>query len=240
MERAEVLKGCAERGMAGRPAPEFLYIGGEFCERLLPSYACIRRLKSFFPSSKLVLLTPVLPQTALEGLLATLAACASGGLVWEVCVNDLGLFRVLLARGGGPRLSVGRLLAGTLGVSMQHGQVRKDLLSPRVSGIEADSVETLSFLNGALRRKLHLRAPFSYLGHTRDCRFRAAGRCGKQCLSGHLRLRSAIVEEMFLAGNAYLRSNAEEAAGIAERVRVKRLVLERPPAGAGPGPQRPQ
>ena len=240
MERAEVLKGCGGRVPAGATAPEFLYVGGEFCERLLPPPACLRRLKEAFPRSKLVLLTPVLSQPALESLLATLKAGAREGLPQEVCVNDLGLFRALLARGGGPRLSVGRLLAGALGVSMQHGQVRRDLLSPRVAGIEADSLETLSFLTGALRRKVHLRAPFSYLGHTRNCRFRAAGRCARQCLAGHLRLRSGIVGEMFLAGNAYLRDNAEEAARITEQVRVKRLVLERGPAKAPAGRPRPQ
>lgn len=234
------MKGCGDRISSGEPAPEFLYVGGEFCERLLPSPACLRRLKKTFPSSKLVLLTPVLSQPALESLLATLATCAREGLLWEVCANDLGLFHALLARGDRPHPGVGRLLANTLGVSMQHGQVKKSLLSPRVAGIEADSLETLSFLDGALRRKVHLRAPFSYLGHTRDCRFRAAGRCGRQCLSEPLRLRSGIVGEMFLAGNAYLRDNRNETARIMKQVRVKRLVLERGPAKATAEPPRPQ
>jgi hypothetical protein len=89
-----------------------LYYGSEFCERLIPGPAEVRRAASFAWERGMgfSLVTPYVTNSGLEKLRKVFASLANGHICCEVIVNDWGVLELLNRRYPGFEPVLGRLL----------------------------------------------------------------------------------------------------------------------------------
>jgi len=229
-------------------SPDFLVVGEEFCERLLPAWEKIEAVVDSGGVPVRSLLTPPVTDfglTRLEGLFERLATTMPG---IEVVLNDWGVDR-LLERISAPFPKVfGRLL---------NKQRTDPRLPPEVSHVEAESFQ--SFLvsrgyrriewsprwsskgSGAIRLPGTLRWPEAILSWTRSCLaanldgdFTPQGAigvvaCRQPCRDLDIRLNKRNFPcELMLRGNALLYEVQEPPAGLDGR-RIDRIVVDLEP-----------
>lgn len=174
-----------------------VYIGSEFCERLLPTEKALRRVVDSTVERNLyiTLATPFLTDAGLSVALSLLRNLEKnpGFNKLEVVVNDFGLLNLIEKNfpGGGPVLLLGRLLAkmkrgprGTAGIgeltpeAMDHFQ-RTNADVPRYSDFLRDAgfsrieldypLQGLKRDGAVLEASLHY--PFVYVAAGRYCQF---------------------------------------------------------------------
>jgi hypothetical protein len=106
-----------------------IYIGNEFCQKLIPAVSQLQRFLSFCDAEGLALslLTPYVTDEGLQGLRPLLERLACGGCEAEVVVNDWGVLRLVQRDYPTLRVVLGRLMHRTL-------------RDPRITGVLAQIV----------------------------------------------------------------------------------------------------
>jgi len=160
----------------GRPLSEkpsgakadFVYLGSEFCQNLLPGPAEFgRALKAF--GKPVVLVTPFLTDSLFGNIEAILRKYADKKNKLEIVANDLGLIH--LAAKKYPlvtKLSLGRLLGDFLKTATD-AFLQKFFSEHGISGIEADSPELLRRYSRLQNLSFTYHIPYAHMAVTRYC-----------------------------------------------------------------------
>ena len=215
----------ARRLREAGPEYDRIYLGDEFCERLLPS---LRQLQEALEleSKKMTLATSPLTDKGLAGAEKLLSALPAKA---EVVVNDWGLLegvkrhdlepvlgRLLLKYHRDPRLA---LIGGNIPPACRKVLHSSALTQERFAEflrkngfrrIELDCVPFDVDHGGLSGFKVSLHVPYSYVASTRQCltNYFTSGRfgireCDKQCLTHHFNWDSADPElTMLQEGNS--------------------------------------
>lgn len=206
-----------------------LYVGNEFCHRLLPEDKELFKSLAHVSKSK-TRITLVLPQVNEEGLsrVMQLIKCAKKiKAVDEIVVNDLGIMRYLTKRYPHQTIIAGRLLNKFYCPWQDEGQFK----TWRISGVEYDYLrESFSAMRkhsdlplikkgGEFIQKkglrIHMHYPYTVVHVTRHCSLANVFKnddpnpgiksCNRECLAiGALKLKAPLFKEMILAGNAQM------------------------------------
>ncbi len=214
-----------------------LYIGHEFCERLLPSDQEIESLvKDRSLPDKRSLVTPYVTQAGLERVQALVRRFVEKEPIFdEVIINDWGVFRAIREHGG--RRVLGRLLVRQLrdprlvdvdcgaqelpGLSISDDFIR---VIRDVFGISRIEMDTTPAELAAVSKELHvsLYRPFTYVTTTRLCPIAnldgkpagislVADRCNFECVDHAYELRNELMgRTLYLYGNTIFYRNEEE------------------------------
>lgn len=205
-EKALLLSAPALRA-AGPPAlagVKTLYLGDEFCQNLVPSPEDFSAALGKF-SGKVVLVTPLLTDAALDSVEEIIKEHASPRRRLEVVVNDLGLLHTVRKRyADRVAVSLGRVFGHRVKV-MPRAFMAKFLKDHGVRRVDLDDPALLPRFSG-LGLKFSFHHPFRYLSVTRFCPWERhwPAACGLACENRvrkleHPRLPSALL----LKGQAY-------------------------------------
>lgn len=160
----------------GRPLSEkpsgaksdFVYLGSEFCQNLLPGPAEFgRALKTF--GKPIVLVTPFLTDSLFGNIEAIIRKYADKMKKLEIVANDLGLLHLAAKKYSEvTKLSLGRLLGDFLKTAADPF-LEKFLSKHGVSRIEADSPELLRRYSSLQNLSITYHIPYSHMAVTRYC-----------------------------------------------------------------------
>jgi hypothetical protein len=215
-----------------------VYLGDEFCERLIPSPSMLERAFAWSVANRigLTLVTPYLSDSGIQPFTAALAVLAGTGERMEVVVNDWGGLRLARERlPGRIEIILGRsLVAGA--ASHVHPLPEAFLDFVVRQGIESLEFNSLALLavnkRGASERGLrcHVHHPFEYLAATRYCVFAsepeaclrdAIAACARECAGRYAFLEDggAARAHVFVKGNAcFLKQHSLDGAIDADRI----------------------
>lgn len=248
------------RGYGALPSPgeleaagaDRVYLGHEFCERLLPGKEELIRDLELLAGAGLeaTLSTPFLSEKGTERLAELLAGIDRiGAPRLEVVFNDWGALELLGEFPRFPRI-LGRLLSSQYAYCGEFPGVILELLGKaRVGAVELNSPAHLRAVReqlGAAGIKTHLHAPFSCLTVSRFCSsvlrsgkyFRdAIAGCSSECLTAAGTAAYKNEGEGICAVRAAAAGNTLEN-GVLVRGNAWLLEMEKPAAGAGFGPDR--
>lgn len=175
---------------------DLVYLGGEFCQNLLPGPEEFgRALKTF--KKRVVLVTPFLTDRLFKSIEAIIRKYSGGDGPLEIVANDIGLIhRVREKYASKARLSLGRILGNMLLKSSREAFIAKFLAENGITRIEADSAELLDRYGrlGGLSFTYHI--PYSYLAVTRFCPWEkhwVDEKCRYTCLGAARKLTSRLI-----------------------------------------------
>jgi hypothetical protein len=185
----------------------YLYIGNEFCERLLPSLTELDEAVSLYipKKLKLALVTPYLTDRGIDMFVKAIDFMQKKSVDCELVVNDLGALRMLQGHHRKHKLILGRILVSQY-LSILHSRQDKKGLNCSFPEnflffLKANNVSCLEFNNyyhlACVQEQVkgfgfgcHIYYPFEYLTTSRYCGYvesvpfymhSATQDCGKRC-----------------------------------------------------------
>jgi hypothetical protein len=171
------------------------YIGSEFCENRIPDFEYVKKLHGKY----VVLLTPIVTDSSVNKIMKLIEK--SDGIIKEVVVNDIGLFRYLK---GKVKMNIGRILFVNMNYSLGGGVVKK-ILMDNINAIEADPFIIKKYMFKT-DKKFHIHLPFSYLAHSKNCSFKKKYGC-RYCNDGCIKIKSYIGNYVYMCFNGYFFRN---------------------------------
>jgi len=206
---------------------DIFYIGSEFCLYKMPDIKEIYEFKKKNINKKIILTTPILTDIKLEKIASLSCKLIKEKLINEITVNDIGLLNFLIKKIGSEKINIGRILVHTFGLELNDGWVRDFFIKNKLKHIEIDSLVQLSYIKSLDSISIYIHKPYQYLTYTRDCQFKKIinDKCYVKCI--YTKVKSKLLDDMFMMGNSYFKSNSTELARLQNDPRIRRVIFSK-------------